>query len=190
MNIPQNEFDKIGAITKREAYQQAPRNPFKLWFGAWMRTAGVSEPVLDDVFEAIIARHRKSHLWSVPEPGVPQILRDLRDVGLTLGIISNSDGSVNELLEKFQLDYYFKCILDSALEGIEKPDARIFLRAIDILQCSPADCLCVGDHPVYDVQGAQNAGLQAALLDPQWLETSTDCVRIRRFSELKTLLNL
>lgn len=190
IKISYEDFERIGAKAKSKAYRQAPRDPFKLWFGSWMLDVGVPESALENIFTAIISRHKKSHLWNTLEQDVPEILRDLRDADYTLGVISNADGSVSGLLEKFQLDQYFKCILDSAIEGIEKPDARIFLRAAERLNCKPADCLYVGDHPVYDVQGAQRAGMQSVLLDPWDLENYDQCLCIRRLSELNRLLKL
>ncbi|KAA3612675.1 MAG: HAD-IIIA family hydrolase [Calditrichaeota bacterium] len=188
--LSEDKFKLIGAKTKDQAYRESPEDPFKLWFGKWMTEAGVPARELDGVFNAIWDRHNEKHLWSVLEPSVPHILSDLRDAGYKLGVISNSDGSVTRLLQDFQLDFFFECILDSAVVGIEKPDARIFLQALEALQSAPAASLYVGDHMIFDINGAQNVGMWAVLLDPYSLADAAPCPVIQRLSQLKSLLNI
>ena len=49
----------------------------------------------------------------------------------------------------------------SEVEGVRKPDPRIFAQAVERLELEPTDCAFVGDHPEVDVAGARAAGLQA-----------------------------
>jgi putative hydrolase of the HAD superfamily len=60
----------------------------------------------------------------------------------------------------------FEFVMDSEIEGVEKPDSEIFLRACDRLALPPGECLYVGDLYPVDVLGARRAGLRALLLDP------------------------
>jgi putative hydrolase of the HAD superfamily len=61
---------------------------------------------------------------------------------------------------------YFEFVLDSGVEGVEKPDPEIFLRACQRMALDPGACLYVGDLFPVDVVGARSAGLAAVLLDP------------------------
>ena len=42
-----------------------------------------------------------------------------------------------------------------------KPDPAMFLRAMTQAGASPAHTLHVGDHPIHDIRGARNAGIDA-----------------------------
>ena len=64
-------------------------------------------------------------------------------------------------LECLELSPMFDAILISDAEGIVKPDCRIFHRALERLEASPAHAVFVGDHPEVDVAGARAAGLRA-----------------------------
>lgn len=54
----------------------------------------------------------------------------------------------------------FDTILISEIEGISKPDLRIFRRACEQLNTDPAQAVYVGDHPEVDVAGARAAGMR------------------------------
>src|SRR4029450_665152 len=63
-------------------------------------------------------------------------------------------------------------VLISEREGVRKPDAEIFHRALGRLGVSPSDAWFVGDNPEDDVAGAAAAGLRSFWramigLDPQ-----------------------
>jgi HAD superfamily hydrolase (TIGR01549 family) len=80
-----------------------------------------------------------------------------------LGIVSNYAASMLDYLEEAGLSRYFDAIVISEIVGCEKPDPRIMEIACERLQCRPAECLYVGDHP-YDVLCAKRAGMAMAWL--------------------------
>ncbi len=95
-------------------------------------------------------------------PDAVQTLSRLRTSGLKLGLITN--GSIrmqSRKLDCLALSPLFDTILISDAEGISKPDPRIFHRALDRLNTSPAQAVFVGDHPEVDVAGARAAGMHA-----------------------------
>jgi putative hydrolase of the HAD superfamily len=79
-------------------------------------------------------------------------------------------------------------MLDSQLEGVEKPDPRLFELALEQAGGRPETTLHVGDFYWIDVQGARAAGLRAVLLDSAGLYPEADCPRIRSLGELPDLL--
>jgi putative hydrolase of the HAD superfamily len=91
-------------------------------------------------------------------------LERLRAAGLKLGVVSNSDGRVDEALRAAALREYFDVVIDSALMGVEKPDPRIFQAALDALGVAAHEALYVGDLYHVDVLGARAAGMDAVLL--------------------------
>ncbi|GAA3314664.1 hypothetical protein GCM10020331_007770 [Ectobacillus funiculus] len=46
-------------------------------------------------------------------------------------------------------------------KGLKKPQAEIFLRALERLDVSPEESVYVGDHPENDVIAARNVGMNA-----------------------------
>jgi putative hydrolase of the HAD superfamily len=46
--------------------------------------------------------------------------------------------------------------------GLPKPHPAPFLRALELLQCAPAECLFAGDNPGSDIAGAARIGMRTA----------------------------
>lgn len=110
--------------------------------------------------------HRERHLWSAGDARTGPALARLRERGILLGVVSNSDGRVEDALRAAGLLEYFDVVVDSSIAGIEKPDPRIFQAALDQLGIPADDALYVGDVQEVDVAGAQAAGMAAALVGP------------------------
>lgn len=116
-------------------------------------------------------------LWSRVLPGLPESLSLLRDAGLVLVVVSNSDGSIERKLGDAGLRDLFHEIVDSAVVGVEKPDPAIFRHALSRSRCAPERTLHVGDLYAIDVLGARRAGLHAVLVDPHNDWYGVDCPR-------------
>jgi putative hydrolase of the HAD superfamily len=117
--------------------------------------SGLAETLLDDY------RAGFPHAC-VLFPDAAQTLSCLRTSGLKLGVITNgSIGMQSRKLQCLALAPMFDTILISDAEGISKPDSRVFHRALERLDISPARSVFVGDHPEVDVAGARAAGMQA-----------------------------
>jgi HAD superfamily hydrolase (TIGR01509 family) len=120
---------------------------------------------------------RASVLWRMVMPGVPEALDRLKRLGLTLAVISNSDGTCAKSLEEAGLLRYLNFVIDSEVVGVEKPDPRIFEIARARAGANPRRTLYVGDLYHADVLGARGAGLHALLLDPYGDWPELDCER-------------
>lgn len=132
--------------------------------------------------------HRKQNLWNRPDPQAHAVLHALCGRGLTIGMISNSNGWVERLVTESGLRPYFDFVLDSRLVGVEKPDPRIFQIALDRVGISPAEALYIGDLYSIDVVGPRAAGMRAILLDPAGLWNHVDCPKARDLSEAADLI--
>lgn len=84
-----------------------------------------------------------------------------------LGIVSNFYGNLDGILEAEGLRALFGVVADSGRLGVSKPDPQIFLHAARALDCSPEDCLMVGDSVTRDMQGGARAGMKTALIFPR-----------------------
>jgi putative hydrolase of the HAD superfamily len=93
------------------------------------------------------------------------------------------------MLERLGLARFFDHVLDSQVEGVEKPDPRLFQIALERAGARAETTLHVGDFYWIDVRGARAAGVQPVLLDPIGLYESADCARVRSLGELASLLD-
>lgn len=122
-----------------------------------------STPDLDDL-SAFWFREFGS--FAVAMTDAEAVLRQLKKQNYILGIISNGGHQTRlNIVHGLGFDSYFDVIHSSESVGVSKPNAEIFLHTARTLNLLPEQCLFVGDHPVNDIQGAKNAGMQALLLE-------------------------
>ena len=106
------------------------------------------------------------------------------EAGLQLAVVSNSDGSVESSLVDQGLRSHFSAIFDSHVVGFEKPDPRIFERALEVCGAKPDRTLHIGDLYAADVVGARGAGVHPLLLDPFDDWGDVDCARLPDLTSL------
>jgi len=147
---------------------------------------GVPGKRLSNVLDTLMKYDQRDPLgiWKIVTDGTPSILAELKNRGYQLGIISNSDGRIDTLLQSLGLKIYFSVILDSNTIGLEKPGKQIFIQACRELKVEPEQAVYIGDLYVVDVLGARNAGLTPILLDPLDKYNKIDCITITHLSRL------
>jgi putative hydrolase of the HAD superfamily len=137
-----------------------------LYFERIFAGCGITRPpVVDGTIAELRERHAKDNIWETVPPEVPLALDQLRRRH-RLAVVSNSNGTVREKLRRVGLLPYFDLVIDSHEEGVEKPDPRIFRRAMERTGARPEGSVYVGDFYHIDVAGARAAGMRAVLLDP------------------------
>ena len=111
----------------------------------------------------LFARFGRPDAWEV-YPEVRGVLAGLAAQGFKLGIVSNWDHRLPELLARLGLAEHLDAVVYSSEVGIEKPDPRIFAAALARLGVAPEAVLHVGDGRLEDVDGALAAGIHPVLL--------------------------
>jgi putative hydrolase of the HAD superfamily len=89
----------------------------------------------------------------------------LAAAGLRLGVVSNWDASLPDVLDDVGILDRFASVSASAVVGARKPDPAIFRHALSVLDLEPGQVFHVGDSPELDVGGAGSAGIRAVVID-------------------------
>jgi putative hydrolase of the HAD superfamily len=97
-------------------------------------------------------------------------LQTLRQNHMKLGVITNGGTErQRRKLDSLGVSSWFDVILISEMEGVRKPDAEIFHRAVARCGVKTSEAMFVGDHPETDIAGALRAGLHAVWkVTPYW----------------------
>ena len=112
-------------------------------------------------------------------------LQDMRDAGYRIGLISNFEGWLDEMLVELELGDVFDTKVISGLEGVEKPDPEIYRIALDRAGVEPERAVHVGDSPGLDVAPASSLGMITVLIDRFDRYPDHPHGRIRSLKELR-----
>ncbi len=160
---------------------------FELYLKTILSNLGTSADAIPALVESLVPIFRgpgRERLWSYVLPGVPEALHQLKSLGRTLAVVSNSDGTVERVLERQGLRPYLDAVFDSHIVGFEKPDPRLFLHALEATGTHAESTLHVGDLYSTDIEGGRAAGVHTALVDPFDDWDGVDCPR---FKDLEAL---
>jgi putative hydrolase of the HAD superfamily len=97
-------------------------------------------------------------------PDALPALRELRDRGLRLVVVSNWDCSLPEWLDRAGIGELVDGSVSSAVVGEPKPAPAVFEAALRVAGCDAGEALFVGDSLDNDVLGARAAGLRGVLV--------------------------
>lgn len=129
-----------------------------------------------------------------PESVVPEDVRralpQLKQQGYILGVISNRDKPFQDVLQEHGIGEFFDFSLAAGEVNSFKPEPGVFEHALRQLNLSPKEAIYVGDNYYADVVGARRAGLQPILYDPIGIFPDPDCVSIKSFDELNSILKV
>ena len=114
--------------------------------------AGYGDSYVDEAFEVFDEARNDVTLFPEARPA----LVSLRE---RFVLIAVTNGNAN--LEKIGIRDLFDGVVSAAMAGAAKPARPIFDKAVEAGGASAAQTLHVGDHPLYDVHGAREAGLKA-----------------------------
>lgn len=149
---------------------------------------------LDDLAERITRAARSLPREWVVDPDAPPLLAELRRAGYKLGIVSNWDPYLTDVLAGVGLLEAFDFVGASDAVGIAKPDPAFFDLVLAELGVAPPAALHVGDSPSADVGGALAAGVRPLLLDALDLYGAgfpglPSFARVRRLAEVRDHLD-
>lgn len=133
-------------------------------------------------------------------PTAADTVRAVKERGHALALVADGrPGTYDNVLRQHGLHHYFDAFAVSELVGVEKPDARMFLQALNELGIEPSDdgrVVMVGNRLERDVRGANQLGLVSVWINwsPRYDKLATDELEVPDFEirqpiELLDVLN-
>lgn len=110
-----------------------------------------------------------------------------------LVLVSNFYGNIHAVLHSYGIEHYFGAVIESAVVGIRKPDARIFGLGVEALGFSPEEVLVVGDSYDKDIVPAHSLGCRTVWLKGQGWNTAEEdgqeCCADKIINELQDIIS-
>jgi len=117
-----------------------------------------------------LAKFIASHWWDYAKVSLyadaQELLPRLKENGLKIGLVTNGlQRDTNGILPKVGLQGFFDIVVVVDTLRKMKPDAEVFLYALEKMKVTPSEAIFVGDEMEADYEGAQKIGLKAFLID-------------------------
>ena len=162
---------------------------------AYVEAVGVDPGLVEHAAE-VLEHTRNAHLWRWAIPESREALAALAAADVPMGVVSNASGQIEMVLRLSAVCQAgegdlvsMRCVVDSHVVGVAKPDPRIFDHALPhFAEFDRSRILYVGDSVKMDIGGARAAGLPAVLVDPHDDHVGADFDRINSLLELIDLV--
>jgi putative hydrolase of the HAD superfamily len=204
MAVAEGEGERFEQAAVEAALAEAVREAD--WPAAWDDPA-ISRTFWEGLYDGVLARlghdpaerarltRAMFEAFSDPRayrllPGAREVLDTLAGHGLTLGIVSNFEPWLLDILELQGVRGMFATTAVSGVLGVAKPDPAIFAAALAEAGVTAAEAVHVGDSPAADVAGALAAGVTPILLDPAGRPAPAGALAISALDQLPGLLGL
>ena len=177
------------AARTNELWTTSPEKSRRFWhevYAIFLRDFGIVDVALADTCYREFTDLANYSLFDDVLPA----LKLLEEADLTLGVISNFEEWLERLLEQLGVRSYFSVRVISGVEGLEKPDPRIFQLAMERAGVEPGRSVYVGDNPEFDVDPAMAVGMFPVLIDRRNRFPDAPGVRIASLEELPDVLGL
>ena len=100
-----------------------------------------------------------------PLEGLIPVLRELQEMGVKIGIVTNLTAHIQlRKIKKLQIQEFIDILVTSEETGTEKPHSAMFLVAANKLGVLPTQCMFVGDNIDSDTEGANAVGMKTVCI--------------------------
>jgi putative hydrolase of the HAD superfamily len=164
----------------------SPEASRAFWLGVYERMLGaLGLPSTDALRETLYVGFTDLGNYALFDD-VLETLDALEAAGATLGIVSNFEAWLEDLLGSLSVRDRFPVRVISGVEGVEKPDPDIYRLALERAGVPAGDVAFVGDNPEFDVAPPAAMGMFPVLVDRRARHPDHDGVRI---TDLRALVD-
>jgi putative hydrolase of the HAD superfamily len=176
------------AARDQDRWTLTPERSRRFWMGVYEQMLGSLDlPARDGLREDLYRAFTDLGNYAVFDD-VREVLDGLTASGIILGIVSNFESWLGDLLLALDVRDRFRVIVISGVEGIEKPDPAIYRLALERADVPATQSAFVGDSPIFDIEPARALGLTPVLIDRRGLHPGHAGHRIEDLRELPGLL--
>ena len=182
-------MDRFSSAAKaNELWTTSPERSARFWGSVYdLMIEALDLPSGNGLREVLYAEFTDLSNYALFDDVAP-VLEQLRVEGVILGIVSNFEPWLDQLLSALEVRDVFAVRVISGLEGIEKPDPRIFELAMERAGVGPQDSAYVGDNPEFDVDPPAALGMFPVLIDRRNRHPAHPGVRLTDLGQLAEVL--
>ena len=158
-----SEYVAMRKTAKSKTMVTARRMYFDNYYSFVLTDFGLDEESVRSYAEELAHMWEVTHYHRALRPHVREMLEGLKDLGMKLGVISNTASlyQVFDILKEYGIRDYFQDVTLSSVTGYRKPNPNIFMVSLHQVQSDPAHCAYVGDTISRDVIGPIRMGFGA-----------------------------
>jgi putative hydrolase of the HAD superfamily len=176
------------AARDRSMWTTSPERSRAFWTTVYNRMLGELRVADDDGLSASLHREFTRMENYVLFDDVRPAIAALQEADVVLGIVSNFESWLEDWFGVHELVETFPVRVISGIEGVEKPDRRIFLLALERAGVDAAESVYVGDNPEFDVDPPAALGMFPVLIDRRDRFPDHAGPRVRDLRELPAIL--
>ena len=130
-------------------------------YGSFLDELGIVDDALAGALYEVFSSAASYKLYDDVLPA----LHDITAAGHRLGLISNFERWLEDMLVELEVGGVFDVAVISGIEGVEKPDPGIYELALERAGADAAAAVHVGDSVGLDIEPAGAVGMHTVLLD-------------------------
>lgn len=174
------------ASREGDLWTLTPESSRAFWLGVYERMLeSLGLPSTDGLRETLFEGFTDLGNYALFDD-VHEALDGLADAGVTLGIVSNFEAWLDDLLAALDVRDRFPVRVISGVEGIEKPDPRIYRSALERVGTLAGEVAFVGDNPEFDIVPPAALGMFPVLIDRRERHPEHDGARV---TDLRALVD-
>ena len=144
------------------------------------------------MFHVLVAERIQPSLYLKPDKSVGEVIRNLRDRGFKVGLVTNSGHDlVVKILDALNLENKYFDVIVTGTDVKPKPSQEPFLLALRRLACKINETVYVGDREEAEIRPAHDLGLKTVLISRAAEKEHTSKVAdvvIRDFTEVENVI--
>jgi putative hydrolase of the HAD superfamily len=186
LTMVSDEFRR--ASREQALWTTTPERSRRFWLGVYDRFLEVLDlPRRDGLADTLYSAFTDRANYTAFDDVRPSLV-GLEEAGLTLGVISNYEAWLEDLLADLDLTALLPIRVVSGIEGVEKPEPAIFRLALERAGLPAEEVVYVGDVPDFDYEPAAALGMFPVLIDRRERHPAFDGVRVTDLRDLIPVL--